>query len=106
MDGLDLLAVPGMDVVLQFAPFFWGALWLLVTVSLWRGGFNDLIEQLTRPRWSGAERARALLMLPIRAVLLAFVAGFAAAATTFGLGVQIGIVLMVINVIRGGELPL
>ncbi|MHA6287631.1 hypothetical protein [Maricaulis sp. CAU 1757] len=95
-----LLAVPGMSWSLRAAPVVAAALWLLISVSLWRGGFTDLVEQLTRPRWTRADRLRALAMLPIRAVLLTLVAAFAAAMTTAGLLFNAAVVLNVAQVVR------
>lgn len=103
MELEDLLAVPGMATLLEFAPLFAGALWLLLTVVLWRGGFNDLVEQITRPRWAGAARARAFAMLPVRAVLLSVVAGFGSAMTTLGIAFNIAILL---NIWNGFQLAL
>lgn len=93
MELEDLLAVPGMSTLLEFAPLFGGALWLLLTVILWRDGFNDLFEQVTRPRWAGEARARAIAMIPLRALLLSGVAALGATMTTIGLAFNFAILL-------------
>jgi hypothetical protein len=97
-----LLAVPGMDLALRAAPFAGFAVWLVIVFSLWRGGFRDLTEKLTRPRWAGRERARALAMLPLRALLLAGVAAFAAGMTLLGLLFNAAVVLNILQVVRAG----
>lgn len=89
----ELLSAPGMGVLIDFAPIFGGAMWLVLTLILWRGGFNDLVEQMTRPRWSGADRLRAATMLPLRALSLALAAGFASLATTLGLGFNFAVLI-------------
>ena len=93
MEFEDLLSAPGMGVLIQLAPIFGGAMWLVLTLILWRGGFNDLLEQVTRPRWSGSDRARALAMIPLRAVMLVFAAGLASLATTVGLGFNFAVLI-------------
>lgn len=103
MELTELLAVPGMGTLLEFAPIFGGALWVLLTTLLWRDGFNDLAERLVRPRWSGAERLQALAMMPLRAVLLMGVAGLGAFMTTLGLGFNLAILL---NIWNGFQLAL
>lgn len=101
MDDIEsLLSVPGMALALKFAPYAAAAIWLVIAVNLFRGGFRDLAERLTRPRWAGAERARAALMLPLRAVLLTAVAGFAAAMTVLGLLFNAAVVLNVVQLLR------
>ena len=101
MEFEELLAAPGMGVLIEFAPFFGGIMWIVVTLILWRGGFDDLIEQMTRPRWSGAERLRAFAMLPLRALMLSLAAAFASLATTVGLGFNIAIVITLWTGITG-----
>lgn len=105
MELEDLLAVPGMGTLIDFAPLFGGVLWLLLTVLLWRDGFNDLFEQLTRPRWKGAARAHALAMIPLRALLLSGVAALGSAMTTLGLMFNLAILLNVwagFQMVKGG----
>ncbi len=103
MDELQaLLAVPGMGLALKAAPFAGVALWLLITVSLWRGGFRDLTERMTRPRWSPREKLHATLMLPVRAVLLAGVAALAAVMSLLGLMFNVAVVLNLINLVKAG----
>jgi len=89
----ELLSAPGMGALIEFAPIFGGAMWLVLTLILWRGGFNDLVEQMTRPRWSGADRMRALTMLPLRALSLVLAAGLASLATTVGLGFNFAVLI-------------
>jgi len=89
----DLLSAPGMGVLIDLAPIFGGGMWLLLTLILWRGGFNDLWEQMTRPRWTGADRARAMAMIPLRALMLIFAAGLASLATTVGLGFNFAVLI-------------
>lgn len=102
MDEVEaLIGVPGMGVVLALAPYGAGALWLLITVSLWRGGFTDLTERLTRPRWAGPERARAAAMIPVRAVLLVAVAAIGAAMTTLGILFNLAVILNIVAALRG-----
>lgn len=96
-----LLAVPGMALALRLSPLVAVAVWIFVTVNLWRGGFTDLTERLTRPRWAGPERARAAMMIPVRAVMLAAVGGFAAAMTVLGLLFNAAVVLNIIQAVRG-----
>ena len=95
-----LLAAPGMETALRIAPVVAGAIWLFITVSLWRGGFTDLVEKITRPRWAGRERARALAMLPVRAVLLMLVAGLGTLMTMLGLMFNVAVILNVVELIR------
>lgn len=97
----QLLNVPGMGTLLRAAPLFAGALWLWLVALLWKDGFNDLWERLTRPRWKGPERAHAAMMIPLRALMLMGVAGLGAAMTTLGLLFNIAIVLNIINAARG-----
>ncbi|WP_291841736.1 hypothetical protein [Maricaulis sp.] len=97
-----LLGLPGMALALSFAPWVWGVIWIFITVSLWRGGFVDLVEKLTRPRWAGPERVRAVMMMPVRALMLALVAALAATVTTLGIGFNTAIVISVVQAIRGG----
>ena len=95
-----LLDAPGLSVTIRWAPVFGGILWLWLTVLLWRDGFNDLAEQLTRPRWKGRERARAIAMLPVRALMLTGVAGIGAAMTTLGLLFNLAVILNIVAAIR------
>ena len=97
-----LLAVPGMGLALKAAPFAGVAIWLLITVSLWRGGFRDLTEKMTRPRWSGRDRVHAVMMLPVRALLLAGVAGLAAGMSLLGLLFNAAVILNLLSLIKTG----
>ena len=102
MDDIQhLLGVPGMPLALRLAPFVAVALWILITVNLWRGGFRDLTERLSGQRWSGSERARAITMIPLRAAMLAAVAAFAAAMSILGLLFNAAVVLNLIALVRG-----
>jgi hypothetical protein len=94
----ELLAVPGMGVLQDLAPVFAGTLWVWLTVMLWRDGFNDLIEQLIRPRWKGTARSQALIMLPARALLLSLAAALGAVATSLGILINIAVLLNIANV--------
>lgn|GEM_PF-2021065 len=96
-----LLAVPGMALAFRIAPIVAVAVWIFVTVNLWRGGFRDLTERLNRPRWAGPERARAAMMIPIRALMLAGVGAFAAVMTVLGLLFNAAVVLNIIQAVRG-----
>lgn len=98
----SLIGVPGMTIVLRLSPYAAAAIWLLVTVSLWRNGFTDLTERLTRPRWAGAERARAVMMMPLRALMLTLAAGIGAAMTTIGILFNAAVILNILNVLRTG----
>ena len=98
----DLLDLPGMGLALSIAPYVWGLVWILVTVALWRGGFVDLVEKLTRPRWAGPERVRAVMMMPLRALMLTLVAALAATVTTLGIGFNTAVVISVVQAIRSG----
>ena len=93
MEFEDLLSAPGMGVLIDLSPVFGGGMWLVLTLILWRGGFNDLWEQMTRPRWAGAARARALAMFPLRALMLVLAAGLASLATTVGLGFNFAVLI-------------
>lgn len=97
-----MLNAPGMGWVLRGAPIFGGILWVWIFVLLLRDGFTDLHERLTRPRWKGPERARAAMMIPVRALMLAGVAALGAGLTTIGLVVNFGALLNVIELIRNG----
>ncbi|WP_297732389.1 hypothetical protein [uncultured Maricaulis sp.] len=97
-----LLDLPGMDIAIRLAPVVWGVIWVLLTVLLWRGGFTDLVEKLTRPRWAGPERVHAVMMMPLRALLLSGVAAITGVATTLGIGFNVAIVLGVVQAIRAG----
>ena len=97
-----LLDLPGMDLALKFAPLVWAAIWIFITVSLWRGGFTDLMEKLTRPRWAGPERVRAVMMLPVRAVMLALVAALAATISTLGIAFNAAVIVGVVQAIGAG----
>lgn len=102
MDEIEgLLAVPGMALALRLAPVVAAVVWIFVTVNLWRGGFRDLTERLTRPRWAGQERARAMMMIPLRALMLAAVGAFAAVMTVLGLLFNAAVVLNIIEAVRG-----
>ena len=102
MEFDELISAPGMSQVLTVAPIFGGILWVWLTVLLWRDGFNDLYERMTRPRWKGPEKARSALMIPLRAVMLIALAGLAAGFTTVGLVFNIGVVLNIVNAARSG----
>ncbi|RKR03612.1 hypothetical protein [Maricaulis maris] len=97
-----LLDLPGMGLALKIAPLVWAVIWIFLTVSLWRGGFVDLVEKLNRPRWAGPERVRAVMMMPLRAMMLALVAALAATVTTLGIGFNVGVVMGVVQAIQGG----
>lgn len=102
MDDIQyLLGVPGMPLALRLAPIVAVALWLLITVNLWRGGFRDLTERMSSQRRSGSERARAMTMIPLRALMLAGVAAFAALMSVLGLLFNAAVVLNLIAMIRG-----
>jgi hypothetical protein len=94
----ELLAVPGMGVLQDLAPIIVGTLWVWLTVLLWRGGFNDLLERLTRSHWSGKERSQALIMLPARALLLSLAAALGAVTTSLGLLINIAVILNIANI--------
>jgi len=96
-----LLSVPGMPLALRLAPLVAVVVWIFITVNLWRGGFTDLTERLSRPRYAGPERARAVMMIPLRALMLAGVAGFAAVMTVLGLLFNAAVVLNIIEAVRG-----
>ncbi|MBO6764244.1 hypothetical protein [Maricaulis sp.] len=96
-----LLSVPGMPLALRLAPLVAVVVWIFITVNLWRGGFTDLTERLSRPRWAGPERARAVMMIPLRALMLAGVAGFAAVMTVLGLLFNAAVILNIIQAVRG-----
>ena len=97
-----LLDLPGMGLAITVGPVVWLVIWLFLSVCLWRGGFIYLVEKLTRPRWAGAERARAVMLMPVRAVMLTLAAALAATITTVGLAFNLAIVISVIEAIRGG----
>jgi hypothetical protein len=97
----DLLNVPGMGTLLQGAPIFGGALWLWLLFLLWKDGFTDLYEQLTRPRWRGTSRAHTLMMIPMRALMLAGAAALGAAMSTLGLLFNIAVILNIVNGVSG-----
>jgi len=96
-----LLSVPGMPLALRLAPLVAVVVWIFITVNLWRGGFTDLTERLSRPRWAGPERARAVMMIPLRALMLAGVAAFAAVMTVLGLLFNAAVILNIIQAVRG-----
>lgn len=96
-----LLSVPGMPLALRLAPLVAVVVWIVITVNLWRGGFTDLTERLSRPRYAGPERARAVMMIPLRALMLAGVAGFAAVMTVLGLLFNAAVILNIIQAVRG-----
>ena len=96
-----LLSVPGMPMALRLAPLVAVVVWIFITVNLWRGGFTDLTERLSRPRYAGPERARAVMMIPLRALMLAGVAGFAAVMTVLGLLFNAAVILNIIQAVRG-----
>jgi hypothetical protein len=96
-----LLSVPGMPLALRLAPLVAVVVWIFITVNLWRGGFTDLTERLSRPRYAGPERARAVMMIPLRALMLAGVAAFAAVMTVLGLLFNAAIVLNIVQAVRG-----
>jgi hypothetical protein len=97
----SLLSVPGMPLALRLAPLVAVVVWIFITVNLWRGGFTDLTERLSRPRWAGPERARAVMMIPLRALMLAGVAAFAAVMTVLGLLFNAAVILNIIQAVRG-----
>ena len=97
-----LLNLPGMDVAIRLAPLVWAVIWVMLTVLLWRGGFTDLIEKLTRPRWAGPARVEAVMMMPIRALMLTGVAAVTGIITTLGIGFNAAIILGVMQAIRAG----
>lgn len=102
MDDIQsLLAVPGMSLALRLAPYAAIAVWILIAVNLFRGGFRDLTERINRPRWAGRERAHAIAMLPLRAVMLTSVAGFAAVMTVLGLLFNAAVILNLVQLVRG-----
>lgn len=96
-----LLSVPGMPMALRLAPLVAVVVWIFITVNLWRGGFTDLTERLSRPRYAGPERARAVMMIPLRALMLASVAAFAAVMTVLGLLFNAAIILNIVQAVRG-----
>lgn len=96
-----LLSVPGMPLALRLAPLVAVVVWIFITVNLWRGGFTDLTERLSRPRYAGPERARAVMMIPLRALMLAGVAAFAAVMTVLGLLFNAAVVLNIVQAVRG-----
>jgi len=96
-----LLSVPGMPMALRLAPLVAVVVWIFITVNLWRGGFTDLTERLSRPRYAGPERARAVMMIPLRALMLAGVAAFAAVMTVLGLLFNAAIILNIVQAVRG-----
>ena len=96
-----LLSVPGMPLALRLAPLVAVVVWIFITANLWRGGFTDLTERLSRPRYAGPERARAVMMIPLRALMLAGVAGFAAVMTVLGLLFNAAVILNIIQAVRG-----
>ncbi|MEP3073580.1 hypothetical protein [Maricaulis sp.] len=96
-----LLSVPGMPLALRLAPLVAVVVWIFITVNLWRGGFTDLTERLSRPRYAGPERARAVMMIPLRALMLAGVAAFAAVMTVLGLLFNAAVILNIIQAVRG-----
>lgn len=96
-----LLSVPGMPLALRLAPLVAVVVWIFITVNLWRGGFTDLTERLSRPRYAGPERARAVVMIPLRALMLAGVAAFAAVMTVLGLLFNAAVILNIIQAVRG-----
>ncbi len=102
MEFQELLNAPGMRWVLSGAPYFGGVLWLWIFVLLLKDGFNDLVERLTRPRWRGPDRANALVMIPLRALMLAGVAALGSGLTTAGLVFNLGALLNIIQLIRQG----
>ena len=93
----QLINLPGMDLLLRLAPILGGALWLLLTTLLWKDGFNDLFEKLTRPRWKGNQRAQAAIMVPVRALMLTLAAALGAGVTTLGLLFNLAIILNIAN---------
>ncbi len=97
-----LLDLPGMDAAIRLAPIVWAVIWVLLTVLLWRGGFTDLVEKLTRPRWAGPARVEAIIMMPIRAVMLSGVAALTAVATTLGIGFNTAVILGIVQAVRTG----
>ncbi|MFY0636399.1 hypothetical protein [Maricaulis maris] len=97
-----LLNLPGMDVAIRLAPIVWAVIWVMLTVLLWRGGFTDLIEKLTRPRWAGPARVEAVMMMPIRALMLTGVAAVTGIITTLGIGFNAAVILGVMQAIRAG----
>jgi hypothetical protein len=90
-----------MPLALRLAPLVAVVVWIFITVNLWRGGFTDLTERLSRPRYAGPERARAVVMIPLRALMLAGVAAFAAVMTVLGLLFNAAVILNIIQAVRG-----
>ncbi len=101
-DFRALLDVPGMGLALKASPIAGVAIWLLITVALWRGGFRDLVERMTRPRWSAREKLHAAAMIPVRALMLAMVAAIAAAMSLAGLLFNAAIILNLVSLIPSG----
>jgi len=93
----QLINVPGMDTLLRLAPIVGGALWLVLTTLLWRDGFNDLVEKAMRPVWKGKQRAQAMIMIPMRAIMLTLAAAIGAGMTTLGLLFNLAIILNIAN---------
>ncbi|WP_339741016.1 hypothetical protein [uncultured Maricaulis sp.] len=101
VDIQQLLEMPGIAGLLELAPVVGGAIWALLTALLWRNGFGDLFERFTRSRWSTAQRAATVLMIPGRALLLTLAAGLGAGLTTLGLLINLAVLL---NLWRAGKL--
>ena len=81
----DLIVLTGAG---EFFPWALAAAvlgWVILTLILWRNGFDDLLERFTRPHWNASQRLGTVFMIPLRATLLALAAGFASAAATLGL---------------------
>jgi hypothetical protein len=97
----ELLNVPGMGMLLRGAPVFGGALWLWLLFLLWKDGFGDLYQQLTRPPWKGTNRTHTAIMIPLRALMLAGAAALGAAMTTLGLLFNIAVILNIVNAASG-----
>mgnify|MGYP003638032692 CR=1 FL=1 len=100
MDVMDLLDSKGLAPLVELAPLVGITMWILITVLLWKNGFDDLFERFTRPRWTLSQRLATLAMIPGRAVMLMFSAGLGAAVTTLGILINIGVVM---NLVRAGK---
>lgn len=100
LDIKQLLDAPGMAPLVELAPLLAITLWVLITALLWKDGFNDLLERFTEPRWSLAQRAGTLAMIPWRAVMLSAAAAIGGALTTLGLLLNLAVIL---NAVRAGR---
>ena len=101
LDIDQLLAAPGMKLLLELAPIAGVAMWVLITALLWKDGFDDLFERFTRPRWSTAQRLGTVVMIPGRAIMLTLAAALGGTVTTLGLLINIAVIL---NLLRASEM--